>query len=99
MAYFWSFFTEPTHRREMLRNGWRSVGKVFCLAIVLDLVYQVIVLRWFYPIETLLVAFLLAIVPYLLVRGPANRLAAEKRRKHESTGQRGFHREHGRAQR
>ena len=33
------------------------------------------VFRWIYPFETLLVAFLLACVPYLLIRGPVNRIA------------------------
>lgn len=77
VPYFWSLFTEPRHRRELLRNGWRSVGKIFVIALVLDLVYQFIELRWFYPVEALFVAVLLAIVPYLLLRGPANRLAGK----------------------
>lgn len=72
--YFWALFTERGHRRDMLQDGWKSVGKVFILAVLLDGVYQYIVLRWFYPGEALVVAALLAIVPYLLLRGPANRL-------------------------
>src|SRR5271154_3986268 len=77
VPYFWSLFTEPGHRRELLRDGWKSVAKVFIIAIVLDAVYQFIVVRWFYPGEALLVAVLLAIVPYVLLRGPANRLAGK----------------------
>jgi hypothetical protein len=73
-AYFWSLFTESALRRDLLRDGWRSISKVFIVAAVLDAVYQFIVLRWFYPFETLLVAVLLALIPYLLVRGPVNRL-------------------------
>jgi hypothetical protein len=72
--YFWSLFTEPTLRRELVRTGWKSVSKIFILAIVLDVIYQVIVFHWFYPFETLLVAVLLALIPYLLIRGPVNRL-------------------------
>jgi hypothetical protein len=74
-AYFWTLFTEPEERREMLKDGWKSIGKVFCLAILLDAVYQVIELHWIYPGEALLVAFILAIVPYLIIRGPVNRIA------------------------
>ena len=37
--YFWSLFTDPTHRVERLKNGWRSIGKIFILAAVLDVVY------------------------------------------------------------
>ena len=72
--FFWSMFTDPDHRRELVHNGWKSISKVFIIAVLLDVVYQIIVVRWFYPFETLLVAALLALVPYLLVRGLANRL-------------------------
>jgi hypothetical protein len=78
-AYFWALFTDPFHRREMLRDGWKSVGKIFILALVLDFAYQVIFLHWFYPGEAFLVSFALAIVPYLLVRGPVNRIATARR--------------------
>ncbi len=44
-------------------------------AIVLDVVYQILVLRFVYPGELILVAILLAILPYLILRGPVNRIA------------------------
>jgi hypothetical protein len=72
-AYFWALFTHPERRREMLQSGWESVGKVFSIAFALDLVYQWLVFEAFRPIEGLTVAFALAIVPYVLFRGPANR--------------------------
>jgi hypothetical protein len=74
-AYFWALFTDSENRRDLVRNGWKSISKVFTIAVVLDLIYQLIVLRWFYPVETLLIAVLLALVPYILFRGPVNRLA------------------------
>ena len=73
--YFWSLLTDPAHRTDMLRDGWKSVGKVFVLAMVLDVVYQIIVARFVYPGEVVIVALLLAIVPYLLVRGLVTRIA------------------------
>lgn len=72
--FFWSLFTDPGHRRQLARDGWKSISKVFIIAALLDVVYQIIVVRWFYPFETLLVAVLLALLPYTLVRGPVNRL-------------------------
>jgi len=78
--YFWGFFTHPDERSDMLRDGWKSVGKIFVLAVILDLVYQIIVFRWFYPGEALLAAFILAFIPYLLIRGPVNRITRGKRR-------------------
>ncbi|OPY68987.1 MAG: hypothetical protein A4E57_01410 [Syntrophorhabdaceae bacterium PtaU1.Bin034] len=76
--YFWALFSDPQHRREMVQDGWKSVGRVFILGIVMDAIYQIIVLRWFYPLEALVVAVVLAIVPYILVRGPVNRIARRK---------------------
>jgi len=78
VPYFWAMFTDPAHRRDLMRNGWKSVGKVFIIALVLDAVYQYIALKWFYPVEALVTAFVLAIVPYVLLRGPANRLTPRK---------------------
>src|SRR5512140_3725535 len=72
-AYFWALFTQPQHRREMVKDGWKSVGKVFVLAMVLDVIYQFIVQRWVYPGEVIITAILLAIVPYIILRGLVNR--------------------------
>jgi len=38
-------------------------------------VYQWILFRWIYPIEAMVVAVILAIVPYLALRGVVNRVA------------------------
>jgi len=62
----------------MLKDGWQDVGKVFILAVVLDVIYQWIVQRFVYPGEVIIVAFVLAIVPYLLLRGLVNRIARRK---------------------
>ena len=77
-AYFWSLFTDSVNRRDMLRDGWKSEGKVFVIAIIIDLVYQLIVFRWFYPVEAIMVAAILAFIPYLLIRGPVNRIARRR---------------------
>ncbi len=75
-AYFWAMFTQLEHRKEMFKDGWQSVGKVFILAAVLDVVYQFIVQRWVYPFEVVITAVMLAIIPYLFLRGPVNRIAS-----------------------
>jgi hypothetical protein len=77
--YFWAIFTDPVNRRDMLRDGWKSVGRIFILAIIIDAIYQFIVFRWFYPGEAILVAAILAFIPYLLIRGPVNRIARLKK--------------------
>jgi hypothetical protein len=76
--FFWGLITDPAHRVDMIKDGWKSVGKVFVLALVLDVVYQIIVERFVYPGEALIVAFVLAIVPYLILRGLVTRLASRK---------------------
>ena len=78
VPYFWSIFTEPKHRVQLLRSGWKSVAKVFIIAMILDAVYQFITVRWFYPGEAVATAFILAIIPYVLLRGPVNRFFGRK---------------------
>ena len=81
--YFWTLLTDSTQRADLLRDGWRSVARVFILALIMDTIYQLIVLGWIYPLELVVVAILLAVMPYLLLRGPVNRIARRWRRSRE----------------
>ena len=74
-AYLWSALTDEGQRVALLREGWSSIARVFLLAVVMDIIYQFIVQRWVYPGEVLIVAVLLAVVPYVLIRGPVTRIA------------------------
>jgi len=58
-----------------LREGLNATARIILLGIVMDATYQIIVLRRFYPGEAVIIALLLAYVPYLLIRGPAARMA------------------------
>lgn len=78
--YFWGLLSDSGQRDAMIKDGWKSVGKVFILALILDAVYQIIVLHFVYVGEMIIVAFILAIVPYLTLRGLVTRVA---RTKHE----------------
>ena len=73
--YFWSLFSDPVNRLARLKDGWKDVSKVFALALVLDLVYQFFVQGTVFPFEMLIVAIVLAMVPYLLIRGLVTRFA------------------------
>ncbi len=73
--YFWNLIADPVNRENNLKGGWKDVAKVFVLAAVLDVVYQIIELHFVYPGEAFAVAVILAIVPYLVLRGLATRLA------------------------
>ncbi|MGA7852194.1 MAG: hypothetical protein WCA15_02640 [Candidatus Acidiferrales bacterium] len=79
-AYFWAVLFSPKSRDELIKHGWKSIGKIFILAIILDSVYQMEVHSTIYAGELLIVAFTLAILPYLLVRGPVNRIVRLFRR-------------------
>ena len=61
--YFWALFSDPVHRRDMVKDGWKSVGMVFVVALILDVVYQIVATRFVYPGEAVTTALLLAIVP------------------------------------
>ena len=75
------FFLQPVMAsifalRALLQDGWKDIAKVFIFAILLDTVYQLIQLRGIYPLQGLIVAFVLACLPYLVLRGAVRRIAA-----------------------
>ncbi len=76
--FLWAVLFNRSHRLFLLRQGWKDVGMLFLVAVVLDAIYQLIVLRWVHPWQTLLVAAVLAILPYLVVRGLTNRLTRRR---------------------
>ena len=67
--------TRPERRLQLLHEGWRGAIAPFLLALALDSAYQIMTIRFVYPLELLFTATLLALVPYALLRGPFNRLA------------------------
>jgi predicted LPLAT superfamily acyltransferase len=73
--YFWELISNPPERADMVKEAWKRIGKLFILAMVLDAVYQLIQLQALYFGEMVIVAFVLAIVPYVMLRGPAMRVA------------------------
>jgi len=73
--YFWTIVSDPAQRAGDLREGLKRVSRVIVFALVIDAIYQFMVLGRFYPGEALVTAFVLAVLPYLLIRGPAARAA------------------------
>jgi hypothetical protein len=76
--FLWTVLTDAASRHYLIKDGWKSVGKVFILAMALDIVYQIIVAHFIYPLEVVLTASLLAIIPYICVRGLTTRIARKK---------------------
>jgi hypothetical protein len=73
--YFSTILRDAGQRRARLVDGLKATGRIIALGLGLDAVYQLIVLGTLYPGEALTIALLLGFVPYLVIRGPADRIA------------------------
>lgn len=75
-AYLWAVASSSEHRRDLLKDGWKHFGKIFILAIMLDVLYQLkvhgTINSW---VGIIIAALILAVLPYMLLRGPINRIA------------------------
>ena len=87
--FLWAVFSNPDQRHELLRQGWKDVGTVFIVALILDSIYQVIVHSGIYTLELLITATILAIVPYAMIRGLVTRLARRQSALTRTGGQTG----------
>lgn len=67
--YFMTMLRNPPERVGRLREGLNATARIILLGLAMDVIYQAVVLRTFYPNEALVVALLLAFVPYVIFRG------------------------------
>ncbi len=73
--YFWRVANVPqAERQALIKHGWASVGKVFILAFLFDCVFQYVSFKSIAILPAIAVAVILAILPYLFLRGLVNRL-------------------------
>jgi hypothetical protein len=72
--YFWTMLHNPRERIERLNEGLNATARIILLGLVMDAIYQIIVLKRFYPAEAVIVALLFAFVPYVIIRGPVVRI-------------------------
>jgi hypothetical protein len=73
--YFWTMIGDPSRRIQRLEEGLNTTARIILLGLVMDTIYQLIVLKRFYPAEAVIVALLFAFIPYVIIRGPAARIA------------------------
>ena len=73
--YLWTILTNQAERGGRLREGLISTARVILLGLCMDAIYQFIEFKTFHPAEAVIIALLLAFVPYLLLRGPCARIA------------------------
>ena len=71
--YLWTLLKAKSMRKDLLLEGWKDVRKVALMAFLIDAVYQVIVFHWIYVLQAAAVAVVLAILPYIVVRGLTTR--------------------------
>jgi hypothetical protein len=81
-AYGWAVLTNRADRRALLKEGWRELTRVFIVAVVVDLIYEKMVFNEIRPGQSLVVAAVLGLLPYPLLRGLANRIIRRWRRSH-----------------
>lgn len=75
-AFLWEVISNPTQRRALLYTAWKDIGMLIIIAFLVDLIYQLIMLNSFYLLQALIVTFVLAVLPYIIFRGIATRLAS-----------------------
>jgi hypothetical protein len=73
-----TIWSDPSQRGAYIREGLKRVSRVIVFALVMDAIYQVIALHRFYLGEALVTVFVLAVLPYLLLRGPVDRIARRR---------------------
>jgi hypothetical protein len=73
--YFWSVTNmQREERRALIKHGWSRIGKVFILAFAFDCAFQYLTTKSIAILPSVLVATILAILPYLFFRGLINRV-------------------------
>jgi hypothetical protein len=77
-AFFVTLLRSPQERTGLLREALNATARIILLGLVMDVIYQAFVLKTFYPNEALVIALLLAFVPYLIIRGLVLRVARSR---------------------
>ena len=66
--YLATVLGNPQKRIGRLREGLDGTARIIALGLVMDVIYQALVFKTFYPDQALVVALVLAFVPYVIVR-------------------------------
>jgi hypothetical protein len=76
--FMWTVLTDPAQRRGRLDEALIATSRIVLLGLAIDVVYQIIEFDSFHPVESVLIALLLAFVPYLVLRGLVTRIASRR---------------------
>jgi tryptophan-rich sensory protein len=75
MPFLWAMLYRPGRRVERLGEALNATARIILLGLIMDVIYQYIVLHRFYPAEAVIIAIVLAFIPYAILRGPVARIA------------------------
>lgn len=78
-SFFWTAWRDPSVQTGRLREGLISVARVMLLGICMDVIYQFKELDQFYPAEAVVIAILLAVIPYFVFRWIVEWIARRRR--------------------
>lgn len=67
--------TDPAQRRSRLDEALFATSRIVLLGLAMDTGYQLIEFESFHPVEALIISLLLAVLPYLVLRGMVTRIA------------------------
>jgi hypothetical protein len=67
-AFFWTALLDSSQHGGRLREGAYSTARIILLGLSMDAIYQFKVLDQFYPAEAVIMAILLAVIPYFIFR-------------------------------
>jgi hypothetical protein len=70
----WTLVTDSSRRHGLMKEAWADVGRLYIVAVVMDIIYQVIVFGTVHVLQSLIVAAILAFPTYVIVRGVTNRI-------------------------
>lgn len=78
--FLWALAFNRAHRRELIRNAFATIRELVALAILLDIISQVLIFHEVRPGAALVVGPVLITLPYVLSRALANRFAPRSSR-------------------
>ena len=70
-----TILTRPAERAGRLDEAMVDTSRVMLLGLIMDGIYQYIEFDTFHPAEAVIITLLLAILPYVVMRGPVARVA------------------------
>mgnify|MGYP006388918379 FL=1 len=70
-----TLLTNPAKRAGRLQEAVIATARIILLGLIMDAIYQFIEFKTFHPAEAVIIALLLAFVPYVVLRGIISRIA------------------------